>query len=253
MPPIPPDLDHLYYYREVDGRGQVVRKDEADTPKLTLDAGKLVLDGSSKVIDVKADYVTDGSGKPVKHSTDGADLDESDPKIAKLLADRQDEALGKGDRNKATEALGEAAGTSFVKKTHPQAEHIEVKDAGPGTFDQMYLDYSSNPPKFILVEAKGGSATNSSSREVDGERVQQGTLAYAKSVWIKERERINSMLTEKKGGDFVLPEAKRDQLRNLVINGNEAFSTNSVKYYEVSQKVNDDGTLGDMVVKEYKL
>ena len=77
----------------------------------------------------------------------------------------------------------------------------------------------------MIVEAKGGSATNSSSRDVGGTRYQQGTEEYARDIAVLTNDQ---------------------QLLDAINEGR-------VRYVEVSQPINNDGSLGDMAVRDYQL
>lgn len=151
---------------------------------------------------------------------------------ADALARRNDASQSQGDRNKATERLGELAGDEVVARNYPDAS-MEYRGQGAGTVDAVYRN-GSPPPAFIIGEAKGGSATNSSSRSVDGERLQQGRRDYLTDVLNDPRTRAT-----------MDPALRRDLLR--------AIAKGDVAYIEVSQPVTAGGGLGDIRAREYDI
>lgn len=146
---------------------------------------------------------------------------------------QQGEGITQGQRNKHTEHLGQMAGDEYMKEAYPNARKLDLPGEGPGTFDQVWHN-PDGQPEFIIVECKGGSATNSSSRLVEEVRVQQGHQNYAEDI-------IENMLRNDK-----LHPAIRQELMLL----NDAIRFSDVCYLEIAQRLVDD-ELGDMVVRKY--
>ncbi len=156
---------------------------------------------------------------------------------AEALGPRVDreQAETSDDKTKASKHLGEAAGKVYVAKHFPAATQVEgVCWDGSGTFDQIYRNPGGNP-EYIIVEAKGGGATNSSSREIDDVRYQQGHPVYARNV-------LDNMIKHHKGSPEELAELKA--LKKALESGN-------VAYMEVSAKVDDNGSASGVSVREY--
>jgi hypothetical protein len=108
---------------------------------------------------------------------------------------------------------------------------------GPGRFDRVYENPpGSRPPQYIIIEAKGGSASNSSSRLDDvGRRHQQGTTGYRNSVARHMRDSPSSDAATRSVGR---------QLR--------AADPASIDYVEVSQPLaSDDGSLRPIQARRY--
>ena len=105
---------------------------------------------------------------------------------------------------------------------------------GAGVLDRVY-EIPGPPRQFIIAEAKGGSATNTSSRQGDPHRMQQGRRDYLEDVLRSSRM------------EELMPEDQRVAL-------SEALKTRDrVRYLEVSQKLTDAGQLDATKVREYVL
>lgn len=154
---------------------------------------------------------------------------------AEALATRGDASKGQGERNKATETLGELAGDEFVSRAFPDSTKVYPPPddgGGAGRLDAVYRN-GSPPPPFIVVEAKGGSASNTSTRSVDGEHVQQGRRDYLESV-----------LNDPRTTSTMSPELRAE----LQV----ALRRNELMYLEVSQKLSGNA-LGDIRAREYDI
>jgi hypothetical protein len=158
---------------------------------------------------------------------------------------RRDALLASGDRrgagraqaeaNRYTEAIGDRAAVSYMETAHPGATRI-LQGRGPNTFDQVW-DNPSPPPDFFIVEAKGGQASNTSSRVGSGGlRYQQGTTGYVDSI-------VSEMYT-----------SSDPQVRRLARRLQRSLSAeDGVRYLEVSQPFSDVSTLGDIRVRDYSI
>lgn len=155
---------------------------------------------------------------------------------AKLAGDalrqRLDQNISQGQRNKGSEALGELAADEFIGRAFPSARKA-FQGEGAGQLDAIYRN-GSPPPRFIIAEAKGGSATNTSTRQVAGERLQQGRSDYLLDV-LNDPRSVHNM-----------PADLRRQLIQVIRN-------NEIRYLEVSQKVTNEGNLGSIKTREYIL
>jgi hypothetical protein len=138
------------------------------------------------------------------------------------------------EANRHTEALGEAAAEAYMRQAHPSTTQA-YRGHGPNTFDQVWR-IDEPPSDFFIVEAKGGSATNTSSREfmLDGKRYQQGTPEYMDSL-------IDVMRT-----------SSDKDIRELGDELYYASLNDGIRYLEVSQKLTETG-LGDIQVREYDI
>lgn len=154
---------------------------------------------------------------------------------ADLLDVRNDKSKGQGERNRATEKLGELGADEFISREFPDAQKV-YEGTGSGQLDRVYRD-PGPPPRFIVVEAKGGSARNTSSRKKGDEQVQQGRHDYLESV-------LDS--TSTKGGKKPMDEGLRDKLIDGLDDG-------TLIYLEVSQKVTSGGELGKIKAREYDI
>jgi len=239
--PPPPEAPSGYRYhfrRDTDPREliAIVRKSADDDrfAKLTVDERGLVTWGKRgrPAITQRARYVLDPvTGKPKKLDTHGAQLDEqvSDPLLqrrAQAMSER-DAARQAGDKvaankaqgraNRATEALGVQGAKAYMKARDPGAELV-MQSRGTGSFDLVYRP-SQRPPEFVLIEAKGGTGSNTSSRKVGDEQVQQGRPEYAADVAEAMRNR---------GGES----------KGVGIEIEEALEVDEVEYLEVTTPVN---------------
>ena len=92
------------------------------------------------------------------------------------------------------------------------------------------------PPQYIIIEGKGGSSTNSSSRlDGLGERHQQGTTGYRDSVAEHMRDSPRSDAATSELG------------RQLLVQGDPS----RIAYVEVSQPVAPDGSLPPIQARRY--
>ncbi|MCA9579177.1 MAG: RHS repeat-associated core domain-containing protein, partial [Myxococcales bacterium] len=182
----------------------------------------------------------------------GAALDPSAPATRRALRDRAraqrdlERARAAGDEaaatdaqtrsNRATEQLGEQAADAWAAAAHPEAERVHG-GRGPGTFDRVYENPPHRrPPQYIIIEGKGGSSTNSSSRlDGLGERHQQGTTGYRDSVAEHMRDSPRSDAATSELG------------RQLLVQGDPS----RIAYVEVSQPVAPDGSLPPIQARRY--
>ena len=160
----------------------------------------------------------------------GADAESIIAAVARI------EAAETTDKVAGSEALGELAGRYFMDQAFPEA--IELPGLcwdSSGTFDQVWKSPSG---EYHIVEAKGGGATNSSSVEVNGVRYQQGHPQYAVAI-------IDNMIRKHRKDGNADQVAELEELK-------VAWEAGSVKYLQVSQKVNDDGGAVSIDVHEYE-
>jgi RHS repeat-associated protein len=151
---------------------------------------------------------------------------------ARQKGDKQAEKDAKQDANKATEKIGADAADASVKSDYPDAKKIHSGE-GPNTFDAVHeRPDDAGPPKYIVSEAKGGTATNSGGRDADGVQAQQGTPEYRDSV---TNDMANSKDPETKKVGKKLQEADPDD----------------IEYREVKQPLDSDGNPLPMKVSEY--
>jgi hypothetical protein len=194
--------------------------------------------------------------------------------VAKLTEERQTlrekEAAGEkvttedGERktaNKVTERIGEVAADEYMATESPKAKKV-VDGTGPGTLDQVWHDEGGDP-EYIIIEAKGGSATNTSARGEAPDRAQQGSRAYLEDVvpahiaklqrQLDELEAKRSLdpkngLSEADQAAFDAATQEQTSLRGL----QKAMTDGRVAYREVTQKLDGDG-VGDVQVREYDI
>jgi hypothetical protein len=215
----------------------------------------LTVDGAGKVafarvgrpkIDRRARYVLDDLGRPARLPTAGAKVDSED--AGPLLGTRRrglaerDQLLAAGDKvgagkalgraNRATEELGVKGAKAYMEARDPGAK-VVFEGEGAGTFDLVY-EMSSPPPDFVVVEAKGGAGSNSSSRKVGEERYQQGRPEYAEDV-------LQAMVDR----------GKLD--KGIAAGVEDAIEEKSLEYIEVRQAVTVDGSLGQLTARQYDL
>ncbi len=140
-----------------------------------------------------------------------------------------------GDARRLSEGLGAAAAKEFIPTQYPGAKLV-YEGSGSGTLDLVFRNAPGKEPAFIVVEAKGGSATNSSSRAIETRegpaRVQQGHPAYAKDVLAEMKERE------------LLPAREQRALE-------QALKDQDYDYVEVTQALDGDGGLGPAKAREY--
>jgi len=118
---------------------------------------------------------------------------------------------------------------------YPDAERVH-SGQGPGTHDAVYRNHSP-PPKYIVAESKGGSATNSSSRAgPDGERYQQGTPEHFQSTNRNMAEHGPDEKTRQLGRDL-------DEL--------DPIDPSDVHRVEVSQPLDSEGNPKDIKASQY--
>jgi RHS repeat-associated protein len=152
---------------------------------------------------------------------------------ARTNGDKQGEKAAKEDAKKATERIGADAADASVKSDYPDAKKIHSGE-GPNTFDAVHeRPDGAGPPKYIVSEAKGGTADNSGGREgLDGQQVQQGTPEYRDAVADKMAKS---------------PDKKtRDAGKKL-----QNAAPGDIEYREVSQPLDSAGNPTDMKVSEY--
>lgn len=178
-----------------------------------------------------------------------SELDPDDPDVQDALDERndaieeRDAARARGDKdaanqaqaraNRATERLGELAADEAVADQYPDAI-TEHEGQGPGTLDRVYRN-PNPPPEFVVAEAKGGSATNSSSRAgPNGQRFQQGTPEYLRSV-------LQQMASDQNA----TPESRA--LAEEMLNADPS----NIDYVEVKQPIAPDGTLEPIKMNDF--
>ncbi len=87
--------------------------------------------------------------------------------------------------NDQSRIIGEHAGTTFVGSQYPEAELLyggPESSSRSGDFDQVWkVKAEDGSPMYIVVEAKGGTSPLGD-RVVNGERAQQGSSEYFKSI-----------------------------------------------------------------------
>lgn len=154
----------------------------------------------------------------------------------------------------ASEMLGDEAAAAIMKKKGANMEMID-SGTGNGTFDQIWMDRSTDPPKIYIVEAKGGGAKNSSSRlTADGQRAQQGSKEYKESVWKVQKRKMatqqeslfDQAAAAKASGDHAKAEklgAEAERLLADIERIDIAIVNNKDEYLMISQKF-DGRTLG---------
>ena len=152
-----------------------------------------------------------------------------------MMRRREDPSISQGQRNKATERLGELAADEFMANRYPNAERIvpdprnPVETRGSGVPDAIYRD-PGPPVRFFVVEAKGGTARNTSTRELDvpgqpdPQHVQQGHREYLQSILDNPRTTRG------------MSEAAVAELQQAAARGT------GISYLEVSQKITEPNT-----------
>ncbi len=126
---------------------------------------------------------------------------------------------------RATEELGDAAATRYMEARGATPVY---RGRGPNTVDQVWSN-PAPPPEWFVIEAKGGSAGNTSSRiGRGGLRYQQGTPEYLESII----EQGN------------LPPGLARRLRIALEEGD-------LHYIEVAQRLDADGNLASVAVRRY--
>ncbi len=126
---------------------------------------------------------------------------------------------------RATEELGDAAATRYMEARGATPVY---RGRGPNTVDQVWSN-PTPPPDWFVIEAKGGSSTNTSSRIGEGGlRYQQGTRGYLQSIL----------------EDGNLPPERADELL-------EALDEGRLQYIEVAQRLDADGNLAAPVARRY--
>ncbi|MDQ2642837.1 MAG: hypothetical protein M3020_03415 [Myxococcota bacterium] len=118
-----------------------------------------------------------------------------------------------------------------MREKYPDAKKLHQGE-GPNTLDNVY-ENGSPPPKYIVAESKGGSATNSSSRAGEnGDRYQQGTPEYLDSSSKHMAEHGTG--DEKKAGKAL-----------------QDADPGEVEYIEVKQPLDSSGNPSDIKVSKY--
>jgi len=255
-PPARPPEGYVYRYaKDSDPPVLVqiarVKADDTQHAALTLDDDGLVAWGGRGRPRVsernRARYVRDPeTGRPVRLETQGAAIEEE---VAGPLLAERDEALAERDRllaagdregarkaqgraNKATERLGIEGAEAFVEARYPGAELV-YEGGGTGTFDLVYR-VPGEPDRWVVVEAKGGSGSNSSSRMVGDDRYQQGHPEYARGI-------LEAMM-------------ERDRLDDETLLGlTRALDRESIEYLEVRQRLDAGGELGALSARQYDM
>lgn len=154
---------------------------------------------------------------------------------ARAAGDEQTARQEQARSNRATEALGEQATDAAVREMYPDADIDGAHQGrGPGTFDRVY-ENGSPPPRYIIAEGKGGSASNSSVRRgQDGRLYQQGTGGYRDSV-ARNMERNGGTVRERSLGRGLANADPED-----------------VAYLEVTQPIDGSGGLGRIHSRQYE-
>ncbi len=255
-PPANPPEGYVYRYAEGSDPPVLVQiarleADDSQHAALTLDDDGLVAWGGRGRATVsernRARYVRDPeTGRPVKLDTQGAAIEEE---VAAPLLKERSEAMAERDRlqavgdregarkaqgqaNKATEQLGIEGGRAFVEARHPGAELV-YEGGGTGTFDLVYR-VPGEPDRWVVIEAKGGSGSNSSSRMVDRQRYQQGHPDYARGI-------LEAM-------------GERGKLDDETLLGlRQAIRQDALEYLEVRQRLSGEGELGTLSAKQYEM
>jgi len=257
VPPLPPELEADYILQS---NGVIRRRDADDTNfRLQVDEdGRLMVaegtatpkpdvyaaykTGVENLNDGEADLSDDAELSALIDKMASGDITEADIQRMAELGARAEaigaranriEADNPQDKRHASQHLGELAGKDYMANAYPNAEEVDgLCWDSSGTFDQIWQTPSG---EFIIVEAKGGGATNSSSVEVNGVRYQQGHPKYAEAI-------LEKMI--KKHGNDPVKKAKLLELK-------AAWHAGKVRYLEVSQKLDDDGAPASIDVREY--
>ncbi len=153
--------------------------------------------------------------------------------VARARGDTEAANAAQGRANRATEHIGEEAAHAEVMAQHPDAELLYA-GSGPGQFDGVYR-IPGDPPRILVVEAKGGTARESSSRAFGGDQVQQGTPEYLGAVAHSQNQR----------GIATANEPMRDAARAVLSAGDD------VEYICVCQPIRDGNKLGDIRAYRY--
>src|SRR5690606_25781763 len=109
-------------------------------------------------------------------------------------------------------------------------------ERGAGTFDFIYVK-GDPPTDFVIVEAKGGAATNSWSRKTLEGRFQEGTRRYAQDIAAKK-----AMETYATGDNVA-----GDHWHYLF----DTVEAGDARYLEITQGYAKDGNLAPIAVREY--
>jgi RHS repeat-associated protein len=199
---------------------------------------------SSRIPDHRADRTPidthgaalDAESPATRQALDDRRRAQQDIETARLNGDEAAEAEAQTRSNRATEQLGEQAADAWAAAAHPDAALLPT-GRGPGTFDRVYENPpGSRPPQYIIIEAKGGSSSNSSSRiGADEQRHQQGTTGYRDSVARHMRDSPSSDAATSELGRRLLVEGDPDR----------------IAYVEVSQPVAPDGSLRPIQARSY--
>lgn len=142
-----------------------------------------------------------------------------------------------------------------------QGDHMELVSSGdgPGRFDQIWLDKSVDPPKAIFIEAKGGSATNSSTRKIGDDVAQQGSAPYHADVWKSHQRAMEDQLDAIQqqlakpdaSTDVAEPTRQRDLLERSLDDVDTAVLSGDYNYLMATQQLNRDGKPGPGALVEF--
>ncbi|MDB5014960.1 MAG: hypothetical protein JWQ25_3162 [Daejeonella sp.] len=261
-----PDAEPGYHWRaNGDGEPLYVKNGATEGNQRVYDpATKSFKDFDGKAprkIDVEAKYEQDPtSTKPKdrveKIDTSGMKTDEAkalkETKVArdKALAERDKLSKGTDEYNKAnkkvidqSEKLGEQASDLAMKEKF--GAEPDYTGRGSRTLDKVYtesvyLDEATGKVKVVdldrvkVVEGKGGSADVGSKKVQGGKIAEQGTEPYL-------RETIREM--KARGGEDARIASKIEA----------ALDKGKLDYYKVTQKVDANGNLLPVEIKQFKL
>ena len=222
--------DHAYAPLRVDGDGRVQWGTTTETITDRAAASEYVTSAAS---------LSPASELTVRQRNPSTGAKEPTSMTVSDAVKRRTELLASGDLGEAsriTEELGLEAARKHMAEAYPGCVEVYA-GRGSGTLDQVFRNAEGKKPAFIVVEAKGGSSSNSVSREVtraDGSkaRVQQGHPDYAKDVLVemRKRERIDE---------------------DLGMELEEALGDGEYEYIEVSQPISASGELSGVRTRQY--
>jgi hypothetical protein len=172
-----------------------------------------------------------GDGRTVKESVDTRRKAQLDAEALRKKGDLEGATAKTTVMRKESERLGEVAGKRYMEGVGDLAHNGK----GANTFDLVYRN-KKPPPQFTVLEAKGGGATNTSSRVgADGRRYQQGTEDYLRSII----------------DDSLRTPPKADLPRKLALELEDALDNGALDYVEITQKLKADGGLGETLARKY--
>jgi hypothetical protein len=141
-----------------------------------------------------------------------------------------------------SEQLGEAAGHSYAKGNNLGRSvdaSLPGSNAKNNQFDQIYV----GDGRLTIIEAKGATNTPKLSGQIDpisGDRYMQGTSKYTQLI-IKQMDKYAEKLTGTTQTEFI---KTVDLLQSHLNKG-------TLDYKMVIQKINSDGSLSNVTVKNY--